>query len=119
MRSRSDRRAWQQLAKRKCPPAGWGLIFATCTVLTDPAATPAGSAEFHSRIQPILQEYCFDCHGDGAHKGNVAFDEFKSDEVLLENHELWFKALKNLRAGLMPPPQKPHPTLEQKQLIEQ
>jgi hypothetical protein len=76
-----------------------------------------GAAEFHDTIRPILQNYCFDCHGDGASKGQVAFDQFKSDQAALENQELWWKALKNLRAGIMPPANKPRPTsLEQEQL---
>ncbi len=76
-----------------------------------------GAAEFHDNIRPILQDYCFDCHGDGASKGNVAFDQFQSDQAVLENRELWWKALKNLRAGLMPPPQKPRPSSQQQDKI--
>jgi mono/diheme cytochrome c family protein len=78
-----------------------------------------GSEEFRSHIRPILETYCFDCHGDGAHKGNVAFDELKSDQAILGNPELWWKALKNLRAGMMPPAKKPHPSPEQLQAIAQ
>lgn len=77
-----------------------------------------GAARFRNDIQPILKEFCFDCHGDGANKGNVAFDQFKSDSEALQNHELWFKALKNLRSGIMPPPKKAQPNPEQKQRIE-
>jgi len=77
-----------------------------------------GAAQFRSQIQPVLKEFCFDCHGDGANKGNVAFDSFSTDADLLDNHDLWLKALKNLRAGLMPPPKKPQPSLDQKQQIE-
>jgi hypothetical protein len=47
-------------------------------------------------------------------KGKVAFDEFTSDQALLENRDLWWKALKNLRAGMMPPAKKPQPAAEQK-----
>ena len=78
-----------------------------------------GAAEFRKAIQPVLQEFCYDCHADGANKGNVALDEFKSDAAMLENHDLWLKALKNVRAGLMPPPKKSQPTTEQKQRLEQ
>lgn len=81
------------------------------------AAEVGGAVEFRRDIRPILQEYCFDCHADGANKGSVAFDEFKSDEALLGDHDLWWKALKNLRAGLMPPNKKPQPTAAQKELI--
>jgi hypothetical protein len=81
------------------------------------AAGLPGANEFHKQVQPVLQQYCFDCHGDGAHKGNVAFDEFKSDQAVLGDHELWAKALKMLRAGLMPPARKPRPSSEQRDEI--
>jgi hypothetical protein len=63
----------------------------------------------------ILKQFCYDCHAEGANKGSIAFDEFASDEALLENHELWSKALKNVRAGMMPPEKKPQPSTEQKE----
>jgi hypothetical protein len=83
------------------------------------AADVPAAAQFRNVIQPILSEFCYDCHADGANKGGVAFDEFKSDQVLLEDRDLWWKALKNLRADLMPPPKKPQPTASQKKQIEE
>src|SRR5712672_1478784 len=82
------------------------------------AGEVSGASQFRKEIQPILAEFCYDCHADGANKGGVAFDEFKSDQVLLEDRDLWWKALKNLRADLMPPPRKPQPTDGQKKQIE-
>jgi hypothetical protein len=64
-----------------------------------------------------LQTYCFDCHADGVNKGKVAFDEFKSDQAALQERELWWMALKNLRANLMPPAKKPRPTAAQREVI--
>jgi hypothetical protein len=75
-----------------------------------------GGARFHARIRPILGEYCFDCHADGVNKGNVALDE--SDAVAVRDRALWAKALKMLRAGLMPPAKRQaRPTREQRQLV--
>jgi len=81
------------------------------------AAEVSGAAQFHKNIQPILTEYCFDCHGDGEKKGGVAFDEFKSDESVLTNRDLWWNALKYLRAGIMPPDKKPKPTDAERQVM--
>jgi hypothetical protein len=81
------------------------------------AAEKSAAPQFHKDIQPILTEYCYDCHGDGMHKGNVSFDEFKSDEAVLTNRDLWLNALKYVRAGIMPPNKKPKPTDAQKQVI--
>src|SRR5205809_3591415 len=81
------------------------------------AATSLAPAHFRKDIQPILSTYCYDCHGDGMNKGGVAFDELKSPDALL-NRELWWKALKNVRAGLMPPARKPRPSAEELRKIE-
>src|SRR5687768_3957266 len=94
----------------------WVMVCAPCLALVSSslAAENRGAAEFRKEIRPILENYCFDCHADGANKGNIAFDEFKSDQAALEDRELWLHALKNLRAGLMPPPKKAQPTQEEK-----
>jgi hypothetical protein len=57
----------------------------------------------------LLKQYCYDCHGDGSEKGKVAFDKL-SEQELFARRDLWFGALKNLRAQLMPPQKKPQPT---------
>jgi hypothetical protein len=77
----------------------------------------AGAAQFHRKIQPLLQEYCYECHGDGMNKGNVAFDELKSNQEIL-NPELWSKVMKNLRAGIMPPQKAPRPGVAERKVLE-
>jgi len=76
------------------------------------------AAQFRKDIQPLLAEYCYDCHGDGARKGGVAFDELNSDPAILDPG-LWLKVLKNTRAGLMPPQKKPRPSYAEQQKLEQ
>src|SRR3954447_13780794 len=79
------------------------------------AEAPANAvAHFRNDIQPVLAQYCYDCHADGANKGGVALDELKSDDALVHNPELWWKVLKNVRAGLMPPAKKPQPTADER-----
>lgn len=76
-------------------------------------------AEFRQKVEPILQNYCYDCHGDGSGKGKVTLDGFKTDEELRGNPELWFRVLKNVRAGVMPPAKKDQPTDQEKKVLEQ
>ncbi len=64
------------------------------------------AGEFEKEILPILEERCFDCHGDGAKKGGVSFDSSDSTEQLLAKSDLWVHVLKNVRSGLMPPPKE-------------
>src|SRR4051812_23325448 len=80
------------------------------------AAAP-GAASFRETIQPILTKYCYDCHADGMNKGKVAFDEFTSHEQMISKRDLWWAALKNVRAGVMPPEKKPRPTPEDLELF--
>src|SRR4051812_3148531 len=47
------------------------------------AAEAPAAVQFRKEIQPILQQYCYDCHGDGVDKGKISLDEFKSDEAML------------------------------------
>jgi hypothetical protein len=72
----------------------------------------AGHAEtdyaetFQKEILPILEDHCYDCHGDGENKGKVSFDKFGSTGELMNQPELWAHALKNIRSGMMPPAKK-------------
>src|SRR2546422_10144656 len=79
------------------------LCTLACTELAGAAPALRSStagAHFRKNVRPILENYCFDCHADGANKGGVAFDEFKSDDALVGKHDLWLAVLKNTRAGL-------------------
>lgn len=62
---------------------------------------------FTKEIRPILNEYCYGCHGGGIAKGGVTLDEFTTAQEL-KDHALWVRALRNVRAGIMPPVDEPH-----------
>ena len=96
-----------------------GLLVFTLQPSAVLAADSPGAAQFHKDIEPILTEYCYDCHADGANKGGVSFDTLKTDSDILDNHDLWWNALNYVRAGLMPPGKKAHPSAaEQQQLAD-
>ena len=74
--------------------------------------------QFHQTVEPILKDRCYDCHGDGEKRGGLALDALKTDDQILRNPELWFKVLRNTRAGIMPPKKKNHLSPEQQQALE-
>lgn len=80
-----------------------GCVAGAVWPLGAAAAEPGAAVNFRKNIQPLLVKYCYDCHADGVSKGQVAFDEFKTAGDILSRHDLWFTALKNVRAGIMPP----------------
>ena len=83
-------------------------------------AADAPAARFSEDVQPILEQYCYGCHGLGAKKGGVALDGFEGDEAARDggNRTLWHAVLKNVRSGFMPPAGKPRPTAEEGRLLE-
>jgi hypothetical protein len=118
-KTRENRNSAQSADKGWMLPCFAGLLaLSTLCPLPAWAAENPAAAHFRKEVQPILVEYCYDCHGEGTSKGKVAFDEFKSDDELLGKHDLWSKVLKNLRAGLMPPEKKPRPSAEQVRRLE-
>ena len=56
----------------------------------------------------ILESYCQDCHNFEDYSGSIAFDVLPRDE-LLRDDEVWEKALRRIRTGLMPPAGEPRP----------
>src|SRR5947207_571535 len=108
----------------RCRPVPWlrPLAVLVCACLTPclqaaELARSARVASFRKDVQPLIAKYCSDCHADGAEKGNVAFDQSPSDDALIADTELWWKVLKNVRAGVMPPAKKPQPTPEEKVVL--
>ncbi|HLH55301.1 MAG TPA: DUF1587 domain-containing protein, partial [Verrucomicrobiae bacterium] len=83
---------------------------------TAPAQSSSGSP-YPPQIGKILSTYCYDCHGDGMEKGKVAFDTFSSRDEILAKRDVFYNALKNVRAGIMPPEKKPRPSLEEQRAL--
>ncbi len=56
----------------------------------------------------VLDTYCLDCHNFDDQAGSIAFDILPRDELLLDD-EIWEKAVRRIRTGLMPPAGEPRP----------
>ncbi len=97
-----------------CALLAVSLIIQAVPLMADGGAS---MPTFRKEIEPILQEYCYDCHGDGMKKGGLALDQFASDEALISNHAHWEKVLKMVRTELMPPNDKSQPTEEERALL--
>jgi mono/diheme cytochrome c family protein len=96
------------------------LMGAVAAMFLTPSPSSADEKaidRYKSTIQPLLVDYCYDCHGDGEAKGGVAFDELESSGQLLEDHELWLHAIKLLRTDIMPPSRKTQPSDDEKKAI--
>jgi mono/diheme cytochrome c family protein len=101
--------------------AGWTGLW--CVVLAGlgraESGGPTATSSYRESILPLLEAHCFECHAEGAKKGGVEFDRFDSEAELLADADLWHRVLKNVRAGMMPPPDSDQPSREQRDQLQQ
>ena len=74
----------------------------------DAPATPSAQAApadlpFQKDVKPLLEKYCYECHGDGEAKGDVALDSYHSTIEVLKDRPTWETVLKNVSTRQMPP----------------
>jgi hypothetical protein len=81
------------------------------------AGTPPAVALYRKQVEPVLEDYCYNCHGDGEAKGKISFDTLSDTDIAAQT-DLWFRVLKNLRANIMPPAGKERPSEAERRQIE-
>ncbi len=59
--------------------------------------------EYPEVIKPLLQEHCFDCHGNGEEEGNVRIDTLNPDLVHGGDVDWWVELFAVVTKGEMPP----------------
>ena len=96
------------------------LLAGSCRKASSPMNTKAAvvsRADFAKEVRPVLSEYCFSCHNDQKHKGDVVLEKFADEPSVLADRATWEKVLKNLRNRQMPPEEKPQPGEDQRTLV--
>ncbi len=106
--------AWVRLA-------GFGGAM-TLTVLGDSAPSQAvipASAATNPDSLRLLEQHCYDCHGDGMTKGSFALDQLVATGVNETNRFQWIKVWSIVRDGFMPPVgEEPVPDPERRQITQ-
>ena len=64
---------------------------------------------FVQRVLPLLEEYCYDCHGDGSQKGDFAIDELIELGNYSDHSKRWERVWQNIYNRNMPPINAPQP----------
>ena len=72
---------------------------------------------YEKDITPLLSEYCYNCHGKGKHKGDLALDIYKNTADILGDRKRWEMVMHHLRTREMPPEDKPQPSDAQRDLL--
>ncbi len=69
---------------------------------------------FEREIEPIMVNYCYDCHGDGVKEGELALDDFGSISEMVADRDQWQKIRDHIDFRLMPPPDEFAPEEEER-----
>jgi len=93
-------------------------IFRIITVLSFAAvANVCADESYRAEIEPLLVNYCFDCHGDGSREGDFRMDTFAELSSHINDTEHWIPIWRNLRSQLMPPSEESQPDTAEKRKI--
>ena len=107
----------RSVARISFAAATWLALFFVVLPQSASAAAKSKSIDFNKQVVPLLDKYCYSCHGNGKHKGDVALDTYKSLDEIVADSATWSKVLQNLNTHVMPPEKKPQPTLSERELI--
>jgi hypothetical protein len=72
---------------------------------------------YDKQVTPLLNKYCYGCHGKGKSKGDLSLDAYKTPAEATGDTKTWEKVLQNLRTHTMPPEKKPQPSLAEAEII--
>ena len=98
--------------------AGWILrlpppepVGARLMIASD--GRPAG---YETHVRPLLDRYCFQCHGE-RHKGGLDLRVFRSEDDVVASRKTFEHVLTHMEARTMPPEKKPQPTPDERALM--
>lgn len=94
------------------------LNFRSVTAKGATATTPAivvtptdrFNARFTNDIHPLVEKYCYGCHANGKHKGDVTLDKYIQFSAVQSDRPMWENIADQLVSESMPPEDKPQPT---------
>ncbi len=84
--------------------SGGGSVSGQTTATGAPVAVP----ESHPAA-PLLERYCFRCHGAETQTAGVNLDALVDQRPLVRNRDTWTRVMDALEVGKMPPPGAPQP----------
>jgi len=82
---------------------------ATILVLST-AAMAAAPVTFRDDLEPVLTEFCLDCHDDTTRKGDLNLAPYLAKPDLAADRKVWEKVLQLVESREMPPEKKAQPS---------
>ena len=89
------------------------IVLKIGVALTLLGVTAVGQADdakqFEDQFRPLLAQHCVECHRGEKPKGNLRLDNLTLNLADAATRQRWSAVVERLRAGEMPPKQKPRP----------
>ena len=99
-----------------CKAARWVVVCAM--TFASAGAFAADPADFGKSVTPMLERFCYECHGGGNTAGDLELDAFKSADSIRAAKPTVEKALLYLRGQIMPPPEADrHPSQKERDAL--
>ena len=105
-------------------PSSVAFLFAAVAIISwnalrtaSAAAAPIEGSSYAKEVRPILEKYCFRCHGAAKQNGGVDFSVFTDERSVLRERKLWTRAVTALEAKDMPPSSAEQPSGDQRALL--
>ena len=76
-----------------------------------------GLNDFKSKVQPLLNKYCVDCHGPKKEKGGIRVDTLNPNIISGDDGEHWEEILELMNTAEMPPEDEPQPTPAEREIL--
>jgi hypothetical protein len=92
-------------------------VLAIAAGTVDAGAASAKPLSYEKQVLPLLEKYCYSCHGGGKKKGDLALDAYKDPASAVSDPKTWEKVMQNLGTHVMPPENKPQPNATERDLI--
>src|SRR5258708_1843041 len=82
-----------------------------CALICPCLAKGQVEPKFEQELRPVLETYCFKCHGQGKTKGDVNLTTYADAAAVQHDPKLWRTVLKQVQEREMPPSEKAQPSV--------
>src|SRR5262245_17318573 len=93
------------------------LLLASRAISAEPTTADL-EGRFRDSVRPFLQNYCFECHDNQRHKGDLNLSAYATLDAVTKDYRRWETVREQLQAGNMPPEKaKARPNAEQRTAV--
>ncbi len=82
------------------------------------AQEPPKRDAFQSRVAPLLERFCVDCHSTDNSEAGIVLDRFDDQAAAIKDGRTWLRVRDTLEGRIMPPVDSPQPSSEDLEAIQ-